>query len=386
MSELNQFSLMLSINSEQAECASGGVSLTVKDSIHAMFPSAELAVKDISGMFIEFHAFAMGVPVEISVGYENAMMVCPFLVSSSEVPSNSVYGYLNGETKSKLIHESFRSQKIISESYSLVPSEIISKLAPDFGCSTVSVEDTKVIQDGPYYQPLMTQAEFIKKVLLPNSMSGANPTSPYYAFIDSDNNFKYLTFDGMYAETVSESLYYSNKFVENVSQKILAVSPFTPDLLDKATTLSIKKFKFSEGSYTDQSTDLVNNMYDDSPVYDCATVRSYIDLGFESSDDVQINKLRQNRLVATALGMDRLLVTTSFNGKLHAGATVNVSADLATGEVSESVSGKYLIESSFHTWDGDTKRGLSTFVLVRRQAVWPKTLTVVDKMFTGGVE
>ena len=88
---------------------------------------------------------------------------------------------LSGEIDASLIHESYRTESMDSKSFPYNPSAIVNSLF-NYNFMGKVIEQTKILSTNHLYQPRTTKEDFVKNVLLPNSLSAKQSPSPLLLF------------------------------------------------------------------------------------------------------------------------------------------------------------------------------------------------------------
>ena len=76
-----------------------------------------------------------------------------------------------------------------------------------------SVDIESTFNSGLWYQPFVTNAEFINNYLLPFAYSTSAQNTPYYSFIDSNNKFNFKSFNSMFTQNPIKEMEYGTKGV-----------------------------------------------------------------------------------------------------------------------------------------------------------------------------
>jgi len=363
---LNGYNLDIAINGAYVkEFDAREFTFSLRDSIHSLYPRGTFKVNDVSGYLLESRAFTEGIPVEITMGFNEISLTNKYLFHKMEVPVVPNPNQLSGEIDASLIHESYRTESMDSKSFPYNPSAIVNSLF-NYNFMGKVIEQTKILSTNHLYQPRTTKEDFVKNVLLPNSLSAKQSPSPYYCFIDSKDILHYESLLGMLSKNPITKLYLTSKNRVEYYQKILSFQPFSYDITKHRNSLDFsfeiitdddnKEFERKEISVSD-----VQSPY---PLYNCTKenvpVFDEIEENFdESVYSSIINKQRYSLL------SDRVLVTTPLHTDYCAGTVLELDTEYAGSNSSFSYHGLYLIEQSDHVWNGETQDGFTQMILAR---------------------
>ena len=185
----NNAYVSLKVNGLDSQISPMSFSIIEFDSIYQFYSKAKLVVSDYEGILNEYLGFVDGTSVEIFLGEnESSAKSCKFVVDKNSVPQQTTSSNgIGGDFEISLIHDFYSKQNKSSNAYESNISSIVQKLAKKYTFTKIDIEDT--LNNGIWYQPYITDSEFIVNYLLPFAYSNTSRKSPFYAFIDSNNIF-----------------------------------------------------------------------------------------------------------------------------------------------------------------------------------------------------
>ena len=370
-SAFERASVSLKINGNDSGLSPMSFTVTEFDSIYQFYPKVKLMISDYEGVANEYLAFVDGTEVEVSLGKDDAnMKKCKFVVAKNAVPQQMTSSNgIGGDMEVELVHSCFMKQFKKSKAYQSNISDIVKGIANKCEFDSVDIESTT--NSGYWYQPFVNDSEFIVDYLLPFAYSTSAQNTPFYAFIDSNNGFHFKSFNSMFNSTPLKELTYCTDSLEmiaddktlfSVNFSQLELSKVKPwfncrySSYDKDGNISLEndnllKYAKSQGKYpmigsSDEETNLV----------------SLYDFDIKQNDTKNNNKGYMINLHKNTVLPDKITINTQLDKTLVCGNTVKVnlpSTDSnATDDKSLRNAGNYLIESSYHIWDGRMARTL----------------------------
>ena len=344
-------------------------SLIEFDSIYQFYPKAKLVVSDYEGILNEYLGMINGTSIEISFGAnESSFTTCNFIVDKNAVPQQTTSSNgIGGDFEVTLLHEYYVKQNKISKAYNSNISSIVKELANKYKFTKLDIEET--LNNGLWYQPYITDVEFIVNNMLPFAYSNTASKTPYFAFIDSNNVFHFKSFYSMFESTPLKSLSYTTQPTDIVgNDKTLNSINFSQIGLNKIKPFySCNSYNYDkDGNFiesTDKLTDYLNTKGkyptindNDNPM----NIISLYDNDIKLEDTNNDNKGYLINLHKDAILPDKIVINTVLDKSMVCGNTVNISVPMvnsnATTEESLRNCGKYIIESSYHIWNGTKAR------------------------------
>lgn len=367
----DDFMIKISIQDGTSYLSGKGMGFTIHDSIHQIFPTLELVYPDVTGIALEFGSFMSGISLSTVIGKVDSFLENFWIsVGRDTIKEAGSSPRLSGVLKVNAIHKSFFSKRdnpkisFIKKS----ASECVNTL---FSEDSLSVENTNgtfstYVYSDPY--------EFVKEVLIPCASNGSISPFVFYRDLSETLNFSSIIslFEG--SPVASFSLKPNLSELEDESNVITAFLPFNENAFSVYPKMTVS------GKFINPSQEIVTENH---TIAESATSESKVPLissgekvynpsyyGRQFNPDVSYSDINKG-LAANAMKfvMDKALIEVPFNEKCIAGKVVELKIpvlDLEGNEQpSENFSGNWLIEQSFHTWNGESSRPFSKLVLCR---------------------
>lgn len=365
----NNAYVSLKLNGVDSQISPMSFSIIEFDSIYQFYSKAKLVISDYSGILNEYLGMVDGTSVEISLGeLENSAKSCKFVVDKNSVPQQVTSSNgIGGDFEVGLIHEFYSIQNKESKAYDSNISSIVKSLAEKYKFNSIDIEET--LNNGIWYQPYITDSEFIVNSLLPFAYSNTSRKSPFFAFIDSNNTFHFKSFYSMFESTPLQTLTYTTQPLDIVANKetLSSINFSQLELYKIKPFYACNNYHYNEnGEFNDdidKLTDYLNTKGKYPTINDNlnpTNIISLYDFDIKLDDTKNNNKGYLINLHKDVILPDKIIINTVLNKDLVCGNTVNISVPMvnsnATSEESLRNSGKYLIESSYHIWNGTKPR------------------------------
>lgn len=371
------YEIALEMDGQDIELAPSLYSFVMEDSIYRLYPRLSLSINDQTAIFQEYLATVEGLNVSLRYGLEDNSIKCPYVIKYDELPNNTISGFIGGNIDITLIHDYYSKQTAISKYFENSISKIISDKANNYNFGSVNVDST--VSKYGWYQPLVSDAEFMLHNLLPFAYSSDTNDTPYYLFIDSNNDFFFKSFKSMIETNPVTDLYFTPKTEKGSNTKsINAFGRYRigSDITKNNRHRVICQIDDSDGSFNtenDYLTDYPSNTNQVPIIYDKNNITSYFWIDRkedekalqDNNNGFKINAMRNSML------LDKIIIALPLNIDLRAGKTVNIILPYSdNGEESSLLfSGKYLIDRSWHSWD--SRSGNTLLSIGRKEANVP---------------
>jgi hypothetical protein len=377
-----RYEVELKINDTLLDFPPANYIFTIKDSIHSLYPKATLNFNDSSGQFNEFLAFVNGTRVSIKFGNKDDFIICPFVVIKNSIPEQMNQVSFGGTTELELIHEYYIKQQKHAHIYNDEISSIIRKKSKEFPFNTTDLDITQ--SKGTWYQPLINDSDFMTLLLLPFAYATDSAKSPFYLYIDANNDFYFKSYKKLVVDQKEElELFHKGGIdVDGLAKdRILYINSY------QSSTFDLREMHHREVTYLDKSGNLKKE-YDSINSYPTASNlpggkipividpnlvtgrMRLLDEDISSTSTVNDNNGLQISSMRDGLLPDKIVLSCNLNTNLRAGKKIKVKVYNPSvpdqSEISYRYSGEYLIESSYHKWTG---RMASTVLICGRQSI-----------------
>lgn len=359
--------ISLKVNGNESGLSPMNFSITEFDSIYQFYPKVKMGVSDYEGLLNEYMAFVDGTEIEITMGRtEEESKKCKFIVAKNAVPQQKTSNGTGGDFEISLIHSYFYSQYKKSNAYQSNISDIVSSIVKNYKFDKIDIETT--YNSGFWYQPYINDSEFIVDIMLPFAYSNSAQNTPFYAFINSNNEFNFKSFYRMYNSTPIKDMNYGNfstdivaddKTISSINFSQLELSKLKPffncnyynydsngKIIEKED--SLLDYAKIQGNYP-----IIGNSSNTTDAY------SIYDDDIKADDTKNNNKGYIINLHNEVVLPDKIIINTVLDKNLVCGNTINVSLPMPSADINEKSlrnSGKYLIESSYHIWNAQSSR------------------------------
>lgn len=368
-------------------------SFSISDSIYNVLPELKLGFKDFGGYMNEFLTFIEGSIAGITLGYNKNQLTSNYMITGNSIQSFEGGDIFNPVTTINGIHEWYNYQEIISKAYNDRISNIIRTLANKY-----PLFKKKIINDtgnaGKWYQPLINDLQFIETILLPNSFSYNSKNTPFYCFVDTNNEFNFRNWNAMYQNIPDITLKFQTSNINKLSKETIMTFSYVSDTAASREALSRKVFYFNSltGEIVEKNDKIQDypNTGKKIPIkyknqdYDF----SYAMFGYVDNTDTFEKERQLGRQIYSmrnSIPMQKIFVTTRLNPDLRAGKVVNFKVEMkdTQDQIFESnyFSGKYLIESSNHSWNPVSQECNTQLQLSKRDVTVPFNYTNKTKLY-----
>ena len=354
---------------------------TIQDSIYQLYPKATFSIKDTSGMYNEFLTLTNGTKIKLSWGKtKEDWKHCTYTVIDQSMPEQNNPNSWGGNIELSLIHEYFYNQTKESKAFDNNISDIVSELANKYPFKKINIDNT--LNSGKWYQTYLTDADFIINRLMPFAYSTDCKNTPFYCFIDSNNNFNLKNYKNMSQQNPIFEYRYKSKGIPqaaedntiiNISFAQCKVADLKPNY--KRLTGHFDKEgkwqKLSENKITNYPSDEKNPIPIKANTDVCTDVFHCYDFDVEDDETKNNNLGQEINNMKFNMNIDKFIITVPFNREITAGCVISLKLPSTqngtkSSEMSLRFSGNYVVESTFHKWDG---RQAITMLVCGKQSV-----------------
>lgn len=392
---LYEIGIALGAKKEETDIHPDTYSLTMKDSIWHLYPTLQWDVQDSFGLYQEMSMFTDGMEVTASLGYLGEFLHCPYILQTPIKPVSLSGGSLGGVVQNSLIHRYSERQEIKFHNWYDNISKIVQKLVNNFLFNSVNISTTT--NEDYWYQYNLSDSQFIVKQLLPFAWSANSQDTPFFAFIDSANNFHFQDYLTLWDQTPIKA--YLQTPSDQVEDGIVVhnLQRVTPGGMFLKQSRKINFHKFNNDGDMDTIETNINSFPSGGEIQkvpliadlDLLTDTEMLYDDESTSGKKNNNKGLQQFIYRNSLFLEKIVCTTPLNPTILAGKTIElyvyISDNNSAEQISSAVSGKYLIESVSHTWNkGGSKAPQTTFVAGRKNIKIPNNYSIGQRMVSNG--
>lgn len=367
----------IAINDIDTDIPLSAVSFTIKDSISELYPKVDFKINDEWGTMNEYLAFVNGSKISLSFGNTKDKQIRnDYRVLVNGQTEQNSQNYISGKISVELVHDYYYYQNKISQYYQNNISDIIRNLVKKYKFTKIDIDTT--YNSGMWYQPYMTDSEFIMNNLLPYAYSTDANNSPFYCWIDNNNCFHFKSYKQLSEQNTVRKFEYVSLGDMTVLNKnsILSVNFLQDSMVDiKPLINQVYGYYDKNGTYKEEQnlkiSDFPKNKKSKIPIM--ADPNYITDVLTNLADDINLDDNENNRKgfinnkMRKSFLLDKVLVSLSLDPTLHSGQLVNMTLPLNNGENSQKQSGDYIIENCYHRWNG--KQGVTILVCSRQRIV-----------------
>jgi hypothetical protein len=377
----DRYTIGITVEDKDLDSAPSNYSFIMKDSINSLLPTASINFRDLTGQFNEYLSFINGVKIEITYGDKDSTITCPYIVSRNSTPEQIKPDNAGGVIEIPLIHEYLYYQSKQSTAFKDEISNIIKNKVSKYNFNSINIDTT--INKGIWYQPYLTDIDFMINNLVPFAYSSDSEDSPFYIFIDSNNDFYFKSYKKLYTDAnPTETM----TLVPNVSVDTLSKKTFSIFNSTQVPLLSIKDnlhrllFNFDESDTYKKVQDYIYNYPQSLSEAKYIPVSWNMDnityIGELLSYDIKEDNTKNNNLglmnnsMRKVYGLDKVILIANLNTKLRSGKKIELNVptgkDSKQTDTSQRYSGNYLIETTYQKWTGSLGR---TILVASRESI-----------------
>lgn len=372
----NTYEVSIKIENQDFDFSPQNISFNLRDSIYNFYPVASMTINDAKALYNEYLAFVNGTKIDITYGLETDYTNCTYNVIKNSIPDQFAANGFGGLTNLSLIHNYFFNQSKISKAYKDEISSIVKKCINNFTFSKTFIERT--LNKGSWYQPLVNNSEFITQYLLPFCYSPTSKNTPFFSFINSNNEFYFESYYVLMNQGIVEELEFSPKGIDTslALNSIHSLYTYQTPLSEIRDSINQLIYSFDKTATIQTTNELLADFLNQNrvaPIIADENLKYYYDV---YSDDIKDDNIKNNNRGLKLFNkrniftVDKIIILTNLNRKLCAGKKIKVNVPVYSEkeqkELSPRYSGEYIIESSYHAWD--SKKGC-TIVVASRQAI-----------------
>ena len=378
MSDNNLYSFDLKVNEKQSDMSLSNISFTLIDSIHKLYNTAKFTINDYTGIMNEYMAFVNGSKFDLQFNNEDdSVFTRPFRIIKNGVAQQKSQNNLNGDIELECLnYNSKELNKVISTAYNSTISNVINDLLKNTSFTKINIQDT--LNKLLLICPMISKEKFIMDILLKLSYHTTSYNTPYYCFMDNNNNFNFNSYYDMYSQNsvATLSLNAQGDTLNYYSISDLAIINDNFETSNKCQNI-IQCNWDENNNFISQKDSLLNypsaksilDGYIIPQIKDDYGIDEYSQCSelYDFMDDEIIIALKADEQRKN-LANETLILTVPYNENFVSGKTVDIQLPSTQSNSSEELSvhysGKYLIESSIINWNG--RNAVCTLVCSRR--------------------
>ena len=223
---IDYYEIQITMENAVLQTTLGEFSFTLQDSIFEPFNTGILKIEDENGLFQESLILMPGSPIDIEFGIKGqTTMKSPFSIVG--YTNNDIInpGTLGGSLEISLVNRWYSEQAISAEGYYDRISDIVRAKVSNVGFNAIHINDTSNLES--WFQGLMGDAQFINNMAY-YAFSLNSEATPFYVFVDSNNEFNFRNYYSLYASNEVTTLTYVPEEEHNSDIDIIRdIRPYT---------------------------------------------------------------------------------------------------------------------------------------------------------------
>lgn len=381
----NEFTVKVQIEDGSESLPRKELGFTLHDSIFNPFPDLNLIFPDVSGLALEYGSFMQGIKIKTIMGTLDKLLETRWRsVDRNTVKESGSAPRLAGILQISGIHESyFNSRENPKLSFiNKTVSACFKELFPNE--KKLDIEETKGnINTYAFEDPYAV----VKDILLPSASNGK--ISPYVFFRDLEGTLHFCSLDKLLEQSEVAKMELKANFTER-DDETSVVTGFLP-FNEKGVKVypfmhTTGKILKADQTFKIESKSIATDAKNKIPFIADKRIDHDVYFGRQFNPAVEYDKLNTGFFSSSMkFILDKALCIIPFNYKCIAGKTIKIEVNRISEDgneqLSEYYSGTWLIEQSYHCWNGETKRPFTRLVLCRRSIKPIKNSILETKAF-----
>lgn len=387
--------ITLKIDNRELDFNPKSFSFSIRDSIYKLYNEANLKILDSSGIMQEIGMFTEGLEVEIDYGFkDDTLLKSKFVIVDDDLEAPTSQTYIGGTVNLSLLNSYYNYQNILSKAYpNKSISDVIRILVNKYNkFSKTNIDETGNILN--WYQPLMTDVEFIDKILLPNAYSKLYRDYPFFCYIDSNNEFNFKNYKSLLSQPPIKLKFIRDSIKKPEKNTITYYRRFSVGNINLRDFKNRKTYyqNITDGSYVDKEDSFIDypsNNNKKTQIIKTNNIINYYDLGKKLvsknrgyEDNIEGRKVFSMR---EATGIEKFLIVIPLNVEIVSGKLVELEIPMISNKGNEDLSQRYcdnyLVERVDHTWDCGREISYTQLVISRRYTKYQNDNIYKDKVF-----
>lgn len=371
MADDNEFMANVSIEESSEYLSRKEIGFSIHDSIFSPFPDLELVYPDLSGLALEYGSFMQGIKIKTVLGTAEKMLETNWCSAGRDtIKEAGSAPRLSGVLKVYALHESYFSNRenpkksFIEQTVSDCVSDLFS------GEKDLDIEATKgKICTYAFHDPY----EVVKDILIPAATNGK--ISPYLFFRDLSGTLHFCSLEKLLTGSAVASFELKANLSEqdDESHVVTGFLPFNERAGQVYPFMrTTGKYFTADQEFTQEEKSIATEISDKIPFLSENKVDHYVYFGRQFNPKVEYNNINTG-LFASSMKfiLDKALCTVPYCADCVAGKVVELKINALNSEgneqLSEFYSGNWLIEQSYHCWNGENSRPFTKLVLCRQE-------------------
>jgi len=387
LSTYSNYEIAVKIDDKALDYPPTNYTFTLQDSIHTLYPTASFYFDDVGGLFNEFLTFINGTKMEITLGLPDDFIVCPYIIIKNSIPDQASTNGFGGVTNVSLVHEYMYEQSKKSRAFKDEITNIIKRIVK-YSFKKMTLETT--VNKGIWYQPFIYDTEFIINNMLPFAYSSTAKNTPYYCFINSNNEFNFVSYQHMFNNSnIMELKLVPSAITQSVGlDSVYSVFPIQSSISDIRSFLNTTQYSFDKNNALKIiETEISDYRGNNNKIPIRADLDNKTSINELYSNDCNDENIENNNKGLTLdymrniFTLDKVILVCNLNVKIVSGTKIKLGVPIATDnqkmESSLRYSGEYIVERSYHSW---TSFGANSIIIASRN-----NITVPSTYLNSGV-
>lgn len=370
------------------------ISFSIQDSIHRIFPRLSVSLKDQTGYFQEYLLTNPGNIVDLEFGTLDDplnFVRSKFIIDTDQLSALGINpAIFTGMLDIEFFHEWYNYQKEETGYFDGTISSIVSKLILEYPFLEKEIESTN--NSTTWYMGGKTRSSVIRDVFCKRAYSSSSDKTPFFAFINANNKFHFQSYRSLLGNTQSADFDYlfdrTSSFTNSFKYSIIDIKRWSSSLT-QSKQYQHRNFHTIENDGTVETEELLTDTFLKKPLKDTYNISNskekvvQSDTCYFGQENIDNRKGIKNSLMKSELFRNQFMILVPFNPKATAGKTVFLKLSLPNTEndsFSQRFTGKYLIESSSHIWDGPSKNAMSKLIVSRKYIQVPESYPLKGSM------
>ena len=384
MASDDSFSVKLSVEDGTEFFPPKEVQFVIQDSIFDWFPSIEVIYSDVTGLALEYGTFLQGVKLHLIYGEQEKPFDLKFrTLERNVIKATGSRPQLSGVIQARGVHESyFSDRKNPKKCYNKKP---ISDCIKDLFSSEKSLEVEATqgkVNVYAYKDPYEVAELFL-------DLASTGKIDKFVFFRDLEKKLHFCSLNHL-LEGSQVATFELKAVLDHKDNEQLIINGFMPfnEKGDKVYPFMRVSGRYltPDMEFKQDEFSIAKDAKDKIPFVSEKAIENDNYFGREFNPAVEYENVNKG-LAASSMKfiLDKAICIVPFNAKCVAGKVVELKVNYLTPdgseELSEYYSGNWLIEQSFHSWEGNTQRATTRLILARKEVKPVSKSSLTSKAF-----